>query len=94
MTTKVAFVRHWKRLEVLMAAFAAITVAAFFFDRDALPWLWGAFLPVWSILLLRLRCWNCGERLMRDGAAHIEWTGNRLLKGKPSRHKRCGAELS
>jgi len=61
---------------------------------DWLPFLWAAFMPVWLVLLWRLRCWNCRQRLMKDGAAHIEWRGPRWFRWNIARHKTCGAELS
>ena len=89
MSNRVEFVLHWKRLQKFFAAVMIATFAAFFLYREALPWLWATFLPVWMILMLRLRCWNCGERLLKDGGGHIDWNGYRL-----KRHKSCGAELS
>ena len=96
MTSKRAFVRQWRRLQTLSVAFAAINFVTILFYPDALPWLWGGFLPVGMVLIARLRCWKCGERLVKNGGPHIEWNdgGRGLLKWQPSRHKPCGAELS
>jgi hypothetical protein len=89
MTDRTEFVRYWKRMQKFFGAVMIATVAAFFLYPQAMPWLWAAILPVWLVLMLRLRCWNCGERLLKDGGSHIEWKGYRLV-----RHKSCGAELS
>lgn len=94
MTDKAAFVQHWKRLQLLMGAFAVLNLATIFLNRAFLPVIWIVFLPVWMVLLWRLRCWNCGQRLMKDGGAHIEWRGHRFSKWKLARHKTCGADLS
>lgn len=89
MTSKTAFIQHWKRIQALLAVFVAINFGAFFIRPDWLPLLWAVFMPVSLVLLWRLRCWNCQQRLLKDGAAHIEWRGSKM-----AHHKTCGAELS
>lgn len=93
MTSKDAFVQRWKLLQALLVVFVLITLAASLFYAAALPWLWAGLLPIFAIFIFRLRCWNCGERLTRDGGAHIEWSRKGPFNWK-RRHKRCGAELS
>ena len=94
MTIKAEFVQHRKRLEAVLALFLTINLGAIFLRPDWLPFLWALFLPAWLVLLWRVRCWNCRQRLLKDGAAHIEWRGPRLFRWKMGRHKTCGAELS
>ena len=94
MRSKAEFIQHYKRLQHVMTVFVALNMTLFFLRPGWVPFLWAVFLPAWMLILWRLRCWNCQQRLMEDGAAHIEWGGPSLLKCKMVRHKTCGAELS
>ena len=75
-----------------MRLFVAIFVAVMFlsaaFRPNLLPFIWGGALPVWWVILWRWRCWNCGDRLMKDGASHLEMNAS-----GPVKHKTCGADL-
>ena len=89
MTERAQFLRHWKRLQVLFAAFVVTTFVTFVIRPDALLWVCSALVFVWGLLIFRLRCWKCGERLMKRGGAHLQMQGPRMV-----RHKTCGAELA
>lgn len=93
MAAKTAFVRHSKRLRLTLA------VAVFFlfivtpFHPDVAFIGWTAFVLLFMIPLVRLRCWNCDERLLKDGGSHIEYCRTGLVTWDMCRHKTCGAEL-
>ena len=55
--------------------------------------LWITFFPICALVLWRLRCWNCGDRLLRDGGAHLEMCKTGVLRWDMCRHKTCGADL-
>jgi hypothetical protein len=76
-----------------MISFMIALFAALVLYPSAMPFLWAIFLPIWMVLLWRLRCWNCGERLLRHGGSHVEMCKTGLLRWDMCRHKTCGAEL-
>ena len=93
MEPKTSFIRHAKRLRLFMYTFVVAMFAAAALRPSALLFLWIVFLPVWMQLIWRLRCWNCGERLLRNGGAHLEMCKTGVLRWNMCRHKTCGAEL-
>ena len=94
MANKDAFNRDWKRLQLMLVGAVIVCLAVLAFSAVVAASLWVGFVALIAVLIWRLRCWNCGERLLKDGAGHIEWRGSSVLKWKPARHKSCGAELS
>ncbi len=46
-----------------------------------------------TILMWRLRCWNCGNRLLKNAGTEIEWEKVGMIDWRPCRHKACGAPL-
>ena len=89
MTERAQFLRHWRRLQGLLVAFLVTTFVTLMLKPDALIWVCSALVAVWGLLIFRLRCWKCGERLMKSGGAHLQMEGSRMV-----RHKTCGAELA
>ena len=77
-----------------MRLFVALFVVVMLGTATISPhWLWldwAVFMPIWIAVLWRWRCWNCGERLLKSGGAHIEMGKN----GRLIRHKTCNADLS
>ncbi len=94
MANKVPFNRDWKRLRLMLAGAVIVCLCVLAFSAAVAAFLWASFVALFAIVSWRLRCWNCGERLLKDGAAHIEWRRTSALKWEPARHKSCGAELS
>ena len=93
MPDKASFVRHAKRLRWMLIGFGLIVAASALIYPPAMIVDWVLFLPVWLVLLWRLRCWNCGERLLKDGAAHLEMCRTGRFDIEMCRHKTCGASL-
>lgn len=93
MDAKASFVRHARSLRWLMIAFMIVLFVAAALRPSVMLFLWGSFLPIWAALLWRLRCWNCGDRLLRDGGSHLEMCRTGVVRWDMCRHKTCGADL-
>lgn len=76
-----------------MVAFMVALFATATLRPSATLFLWVIFLPIWTASLWRLRCWNCGDRLLRDGGSHLELYKIGIVRWDICRHKTCGAEL-
>lgn len=88
-TDKAAFIRHFKRLQIFVTVFAVVVFAT----ASAAPrwmWLeWAIFMPVWFTFLWRFRCWNCHERLIKNGGANLEWVEVRNLSDTRLAERHC-----
>ncbi|MBU6268696.1 MAG: hypothetical protein KGN34_14210 [Sphingomonadales bacterium] len=85
---KTNFIREWKRMRLYVAAFTVLMFALAVLHPAYIPILFTVFLPIWSVILWRWRCWNCGERLMTAGGAFLQMDAS-----GPVKHKSCGADL-
>ena len=92
MTDKASFVRQAKRLRWMIIGFVSVLFISTFVYPPAMIIAYAA-LPVLLMVLLRLRCWNCGEQLMKNGGVHIEMCRTSRFKMEMCRHKTCGASL-
>ena len=93
MDDKIAFVRHSKRLRLIIFVAGLIMLCTMpFYPRAGFAG-WTVFVIMFMIPLARLRCWNCGERLLKDGGSHIEYCKTGILTWDICHHKTCGAEL-
>lgn len=82
-------------MRLFMAAFVLVMLGTAMTSPQwiNLRWLWlewAIFMPIWLVLLWRWRCWNCHDRLLKSGGAHLEMG----KYGKLIQHKTCGADLS
>ena len=93
MDAKASFIRHARRLRWLMTAFMIALFASAAMRPATMPFLLAMFLPLWIVLLWRLRCWSCGDRLLRDGGAYLQMCKTGAVRWDMCRHKTCGAEL-
>lgn len=93
MVDKFNFVRRSKRLRIAFTGAALLMfVLTPFYPRETFIG-WIVFVLLSLIPLARLRCWNCGERLLKDGGSHIEYCRTGVVTWDMCRHKTCGAEL-
>jgi len=87
------FIRRWKGLRLALGVFAACLLLAAALKPVLLFPIWLVGLPVFGILLWRVRCWQCSGRLVANAGSEIRWRRDGLWDWKPCEHKRCGAPL-
>ena len=93
MGDKEAFLRRSKRLRWVLAAFVSVYLFTLFIEPDLVLMEWAIFLPFWGCSVSKLRCWSCGDRLLKNGGSEIEYCRVGLLNWDMCRHKTCGATL-
>lgn len=93
MVEKSTFVRRSKRLRLIfmVAALLMFALTPFYLRETFIGWV--LFVLLSMIPLARLRCWNCSERLLKDGGSHIEYCRTGIVTWDMCRHKTCGAKL-
>lgn len=86
--------KQWRILQVSIigAAVVAIVVGCIGGLLSGLA-VWIVEVAYLTILMWRLRCWNCSGRLLSNAGAEIEWEKVGPMDWRPCRHKTCGATL-
>jgi hypothetical protein len=93
LTPKQAFIRRTTMLRRMILAGVIVFLSISFFDQRLAFIGWLLFVACGAAILWRLRCWNCGERLLKDGGAHLGMCKTGFASWRMCRHKTCGADL-
>jgi len=73
MTDKISFVRRWKYMRLFVAVFTVIMLGTAAIYPRGILLEWVVFLPIWSVMLWRWRCWNCGDASSRVVERTLKW---------------------
>ena len=88
------FRRQWRTLQACLLAAALVALGVAYVGGPSagfIAWIIGVVSLMF--LMWRLRCWNCGRRLLSNAGSEIEWERIGLVRWRPCRHKTCGARL-
>ena len=94
MPSRDQFRRQWRTLQACIVVAAAVALGVGYVGGVLNGFVvWIIEVAGLTILMWRLRCWNCGRRLLSNAGTEIKWERVGLPGWESCRHTTCGARL-